>query len=220
MKTTTIAVLAALALAACNRGPVLETRTFRINHLRQHEIEPLIGPYVYGDRAEAPGTASATDQTLTVRETPDNLDKIARVLEEYDVARPDVRLRFQLIEADGFQGIDPRIAEVEAELRKIFQFQGYRLAGEATVAVTNEASIAQRLAGSDAIYAVEGRVYWVQGGLVHLEDIGLQRESYGEILRTSVNLRPGQTLVLGSSPKPGSTATLLLTVRAEAEADL
>jgi hypothetical protein len=30
-----------------------------------------------------------------------------------------------------------------------------------------------------------------------------------------VNIRPGQTLVLGSSPKTDSPATLLLTVRAE-----
>ena len=34
-------------------------------------------------------------------------------------------------------------------------------------------------------------------------------------LGTSVNIRPGQTIVLGSAPKEGSTATLFLTVRAE-----
>jgi hypothetical protein len=34
-------------------------------------------------------------------------------------------------------------------------------------------------------------------------------------LQTTVNIRPGQTLVLGSSPKDGSTATLFLAVRAD-----
>lgn len=40
-----------------------------------------------------------------------------------------------------------------------------------------------------------------------------QNSSVG--LRTTVNTRPGQTLVLGASPKSGSSATLLLTVHAE-----
>ena len=223
MKTTTALALTSLILlvgAGCRQEAALETRTFRINHLETWEVEPLVGPYVYGDRAGNPGTASTSEQALTVRETPDNLDKIARVLAEYDVAKADVRLHFQLIEADGFTTSDPRIAEVEAELRKIFQFRGYRLAGEAVVAATNESEIAQRMAGSDDTFRVTGQVGWMRGKLIHLENVTLSQRDEGEILRTSVNVRPGQTLVLGSSPKAGSTATLLLTVRAEPSGNL
>jgi len=223
MKTRTLLTLALLTSilgSACQRNPVLETQTFRINHLQPWEVESLIGPYVYTDRAGNPGTLSSAEQAVTVRETPDNLEKIARVLAEYDVVRPDVRLHFQLIEADGFTDSDPRIAAVEAELRKIFQFRGYRLAGEATVTATNDASINQRMAGSDATFAVFADVSWVQGGMIHLGDVTLMQDGEGDVLRTSVNLRPGQTLVLGSSPKPGSSATLLLTVRADAAGDL
>ncbi|HKJ00935.1 MAG TPA: hypothetical protein VJ997_00730 [Longimicrobiales bacterium] len=223
MKKSTKLALAVLILlmgAACRQAPRLETRTFRINHLQPWEVEPLVGPYVYTDRAENPGEFSTSEQAVTIRETPDNLDKIARVLEEYDVARPDIRLHFQLIEADGFTTSDPRIAPVEAELRKIFQFRGYRLAGEAAIAATNEAEISQRLAGSDGLFGVSGKVFWVRGDLIHLENIRLSEENAGPILLTSMNVRPGQTVVLGSSPKSGSTATLLLTVRAEAAGDL
>jgi hypothetical protein len=223
MKTTTSLALTSLILlvgAACRQAPSLETRTFRIDHLEPHNVEPLVGPYVYTDRAENPGTFSTADQALTVRETPDNLDKIARVLAEYDVPRPDVRLHFQLIEADGFTTSDAAIAEVEAELRKIFQFRGYRLAGEAVVAATDDADISQRMAGTDDMFRVSGRVSWVRGNLVHLENIALDRRDVGEVLLTSVNIRPGQTLVLGSSPGEGSTVTLILTVRAEAPGDL
>ena len=44
-----------------------------------------------------------------------------------------------------------------------------------------------------------------------------QKPSYslGVGFQTAVNIRPGQTLVLGSSPLSGSTTTLLLAVRAE-----
>lgn len=223
MKTRTLLTLAlftSILGSACQRAPVLETKTFRINHLQPWEVQPLIGPYVYADRADHPGTLSTSEGAVTVRETTDNLEKIARVLTEYDVDRPDVRLHFQLIEADGFTDSDPRIAAVEAELRKIFHFRGYRLAGEATVAATNNASVDQRMAGTDAQFAVMTDVSWVQGGMIHLENVTLRTEDEGDILRTSVNLRPGQTLVLGSSPKQGSSATLLLTVRADSPGDL
>ena len=223
MKTTTSLALAALIVVvsgACRQSPSLETRTFRVTHLQPYEVEALVAPYVYTDRAENGGMMSPGTQAVTVRETPDNLEKIARVLEEYDVTRPDVRLHFQLIEADGFTTSDPAIAAVEAELRKVFQFRGYRLAGEAVVAATNEAEISQRMKSSDQAYQIEGRVYWIRGDLVHLENVVLVQQNAGEILMTSVNIRPGQTLVLGSSPKEGSTATLLLTVRAEASGGL
>jgi hypothetical protein len=38
-------------------------------------------------------------------------------------------------------------------------------------------------------------------------------------LGTSVNVREGQTVVLGSSPQADGTATLFLTVRAQGPAD-
>jgi hypothetical protein len=215
-----LATLAVLASTACQRAPALETRTFRIEHLNPWEVESLIQPYVYADREGTPGRASTGEQAITVRETADNLEKIARVLAEYDVPRPDVRLHFQLIEADGFTTSDPRIAAVEAELRKIFQFGGYRLAAEAMVSASNESSVSQQMAGAGDMFIVEGEVNWVRGNVIRLQNISLAQRDRGEILRTSVNVRPGQTLVLGSSPKEGSTATLLLTVRAESSEDL
>ncbi|MFQ5538400.1 MAG: hypothetical protein ACE5GJ_13225 [Gemmatimonadota bacterium] len=121
--------LIVLAAAACSRGPGLETRTFALENLAPHEAEALVAPYVFDDRERNPGTMSRTGGAITVRETPDNLDKIERVMEQFDVAQPEVRLTFQLVEADGFSGTDPAIAEVEKELRKVFDFKGYRLAG-------------------------------------------------------------------------------------------
>jgi hypothetical protein len=213
---TLFPALACLALlfTACERAPRLETRTFAVNNLAPHQVEALVGPYVFADRPTTPGVMSPGDNTLTVRETPDNLDKIARVLEEYDRARPDVRLRFQVIEADGFEGSDAAIADVEAELRKLFQFRGYRLAAQAMLTVTDGSDISQRLSGADGVYLISGVAEWRSGGATALR-IELWRGQRDVLLETSVNVRPGQTLVLGTSPKEGSTATLLLTVHAE-----
>ena len=158
---------------------------------------------------------SSTTGAISVRETSDNLDEIARVLAEFDKVRADVPLHFQLIEADGFTGTDPRISAVEVELRKVFQFRGYRLAGEAFVTATDGSEIGQQMQGTDDVYEITGRVHWVGPGTVRLADLTLYAQSSGHRLETTVNIRPGQTLILGSSPKDGSTATLLLTVRAE-----
>ena len=207
--------LTLVSTAACRPRQVeLDTRTFRLEYLRGHEASTIIDPYVYGGRPDAPGYMSASEGAITVRETPDNLDKISRVLAEYDQPRADVRLHFQLIEADGFTDSDPRIEHVEAELRRIFQFGGYRLAGEAMVSATDGSEFMQGLRASDGRYEIQGQVYW-HGGAIRLEGIALISEEYGRLLGTTLSIRPGQTLVLGTSPKWESTATLLLTLRAE-----
>jgi hypothetical protein len=221
-KTTTLRALGrtlALAgtlgtLAACRPDPSLETQTFRVNTLQPHEVAELIAPYVDGNREGAPGAVSVIDGALTVRETADNLSRIERVLAEFDRPRPDMRLHFQLIEADGFTDSDPRIADVEDQLRQLFQFRGYRLAGEATVTATDRAEIVQALRASDGMYEIQSNVYRIGGGQTRLEGVRLVSEN-GFHLETSVNIRAGQTIVLGSAPKEGSSATLFLTVRAE-----
>jgi hypothetical protein len=208
------ALLAASAmLTACN-GPRLETRTFRVEHLPPHEVSELLAPYVFGDREGAPGSSSAIDGAITVRETKDNLERIGRVLTEFDRPRSDVRLFFQLIEADGFTESDPRIAEVEEELRKLFQFRGYRLAAETTVTATNMSNIRQGMQAADGQFHLQAFVSRVGSDLTRLSDVMLSGED-GWSLGTSVNVRNGQTIVLGSSPMSGSSATLFLTVRAE-----
>lgn len=217
------AILAVLTLGllvvagACHQETRLEARTFPLHHLKPSEAAKLVAPYVYTDRKADPGTLSATTSALTVRETADNLDKIARVLKEYDAARPDVRLHFQLIEADDFKGSDPRIAPVESQLRKIFQFHGYRLAGETYVEATDRSVIQQHFQGMDTPYELQGFVQWMSSAEIQLQ-AQLSAPGHGTLLQTTVNLRAGQTLVLGSSPKMKGAGTLLLVVRADSTA--
>jgi len=208
-----LAVLAMIPLlAACRDGAQLETRTFPLQHMEPYEASSLIDPYVYGDREGAPGAWSGTERAITVRETRDNLEQIARVLEQYDVERPDVRLHFQLIQADGFTEHDPRIAAVEEELRSLFQFEGYRLVGEGFGAATDGSAVEQGL-GAD--HAVEANIGLGRGGTIRLDNVHLYSYEGEDRLSTTVNIRAGQTLVLGSASRAGGDVTLLLTVRAE-----
>ena len=86
-----------LAILACNQTPDLDIETFNLTHRSGHEATEIIYPYVFQDREGAPGTMSATQDAISVRETRDNLEKIGRVLAEFDQPQEELRLRFQLI---------------------------------------------------------------------------------------------------------------------------
>jgi hypothetical protein len=210
MRSTTIRSIPAvacllLATSACDREAALDVRTFSLRYLQPSEADQLIRPYVYTDRADAPGLVTAAGGAITVRETPDNLD----------MARPGLRLHFQLIEADGFTNSDEAIADVEEELRKIFQFEGYRLAGEAVIFATDGADFSQPIRIGPEDYSLSGSVRRLSEGAIRLQRVSFCCRENGGGLETSVVIRPGQTLVLGSSPTDGASSTLLLTVRAE-----
>jgi len=225
--------LAALlpALGACQPGtPELETRTFSLENMDGATAEILLMPYIYYDRESNPGIMTAADQAVTVRETPDNLDRIARVLEELDQEPPEVLLRFQVIEADGPGEPDPRIADVEAELRAIFSFEGYRLMGEAVVVTGSGQRFSTGLLGSEGEWRLTGGsvAQLVTGpgpstrpappgrGTIRLDNVTLWSTPSNQALQTSVTIRPGQTLVVGSARAPeGQAGAIILTVRAE-----
>lgn len=218
MRTPMWLVLASLLTAVACGGPRLDTRTFDLKYLRGEEARDIIRPYVFDDRPKAPGRISTQGPLITVRETPDNLDKIARVLARYDRAAPSVRLRFQVIQADGASQSDPAIAEVENALRKLFRFRGYRLVGEALVSGTEFSESSQEIAGTGGPYGIVARIGDVSGagdsGVVRLETF-LRVPKLGEALRTSVSLRAGQTAVLGNARLNPEGGTVILTVRPE-----
>jgi len=192
----------------------LETRTFRVDNLQPFQVEQLLAPYVYTDRVGGrPGTMSVAVGAVTVRETADNLEKIARVLEEFDVPAADSRLRFQLIRADGAAAApDPAIASVVIELEKIFRFRGYELLGEAFVTV-GDGDISQAFPGTSYVVTAEARP--LQRGLVRLQSLNLWDAERSPILSTSVTVPVDQTLVLGSAPSAEGEGAVILTVRAE-----
>jgi hypothetical protein len=221
MRFRTLTALAALGvvLAACSRGPDLDTRTFELRHLAAHEAEAMIDPYVWGDRPDAPGSISATGNTITVRETADNLEKIERVLYEFDRPKPTVRLHFQLIEANGSSTADPAIAEVEAELRKLFRYSGYRLITDAVVGGMEGSNIEQVVGEAPPedgwiVTASIGEVRMIgDSGWVTMR-VGVRNPMRGAF-ETRVNAREGQTLVVGNAQLMEGGGTLILTVRPE-----
>ncbi len=216
-------VLLGLLGVACGGRPQLDTRTFRLHSLDETAARVIIEPYVYGDRPDAPGAVAAVQGVLTVRETPDNLDKIARVLAEFDRRRQSVTLSFQIIFANGASSTDPAIAEVVTELRKLFRFEGYRLQSHGAVTGLERSRVHQTMydeTGSpDArfpfydVMAYMGAVSGEGDSAVVNVVVELSGADRG-LFEASVLLGIGHTVVLGTLQLPGNRA-LILTVKAE-----
>ena len=213
IRFATVPLLLAV-LTACDLSPNLEVRTFPVETTDEAQLASvgtLIQPYVYKERPDAPGSMAVAAGAITVRETPDNLDQIARVIAELDLSptpTPSFRLQFQLVEANGTSESDPVIADVVEELRKALRFDGYSLVGEAHIAVTPHYRFRQRLQTAESEYYITGTLKEYEVGYaltVHLD------EAHSS-LQTNVGIRPDQTLVLGSVSVKDS-ATLFAVVR-------
>ena len=218
MNTRTSRAITLALLTACSpHGPSLDTRTFALKYLRGPDAVPIVVPYVYTDRPNGKGVFSVSDNAITVRETPDNLDKIARVLAEYDRPRPFVRLTFHLIEADGATSTDPAIRDVEATLRRLFRFQGYRLVAEGVVSATEKGEVTQALATTPNPYVLSASVQRLAGSADSpTVELNVRLDAMrGGNFRTTVTIPVGKTAVLGNVQALPNDRTLILTVRPE-----
>jgi len=216
-----VAAVMVLGIAACS-GPQLETQTFELQYLDAHTAASLIEPYVYFDRDGTPGTISTAgdmaSHLITVRETHDNLEKIERVLSEYDQPAPMVQLHFQLIEANGVATQDPAIDNVESALRRLFKFEGYRLMADAMLGGVEGSGVTQGMGDGNRDFMIEAHIRDVRGsgnsGTVRFE-VRLFESNVGTIFETTANVRAGQTMVLGSTRPSPQRETLILAVRPE-----
>ena len=206
----------------------LETRTFTLTDANTGEAANIIDAYVYRDRPGNPGKISADRNMISVRETPDNLDRIARVIADLDAAGAapgEYVLHFQLVEANGTTETDPRIADIATELRRVLRFDGYRLLGE-TFVTTMGGGIHQRILAPDSIrtYSIKGTLRsgssrtgpglrvvsaprelnmdLVIGTDETSPDGRSRRSGSGTYLSSTVSLRDGQTIIIGSARTP------------------
>jgi hypothetical protein len=204
--------------AGCGAAPELDTRTFELQYLQPDEAADMVQPYVYHDRPDAPGMVTVFSAGITVRETADNLEKIARVLEEYDRPKPGVRLLFQLIQANGAGAADPRISDVEQALKELFRFEGYELVTETQLGAVVGSGSTQVFGHEGVQYAITAHIQNVReragAGAVELH-VELMSDQIGRAMTTSMTVPVGQTVVLGSTQPDPERAALILTVRPE-----
>ena len=148
----------------------------------------------------------------------------------------NVLLTFHLVQADGFTGEDPEISEVVSELRKIFNFKGYRLLSTSVfniglVRSSRGAYVIgdglQRvfLTGSDAALTIKAEVSsrLAPPGTVRAKvtltdattrptERSTSRSERLPLLEASATIRDGKTMVVGSPRRTADGPVLFLIV--------
>src|SRR5688500_100813 len=193
-----------------------ETRTIELAHMKPEQAQLLVEPYM-GDGARLRATEKPA--ALTITASSGKLDQLEELLRRYDVASPGVRLRFQIIEADGFTTRDAAIGDVETALREVFRFQGYRLIAEALAAGSSYSRTLHQLVGpgevSFQLIVEVGKVTATQSGKAADLHVRLEGAGRGTILESSVTVPHGQTVVLGTARPLPNMGALILVVRPE-----
>jgi hypothetical protein len=158
-----------------------------------------------------------SDNMVWVKGSRHEQEIAAQVLRKHDQAMPQVALRFQIIEADGFDSRDTAIARVESVLRDLFKFRGYRLVTEAFVQTKANSTSTQTIVADGVVYRLTVIV-----GAVLRRDQNASAEVTAQLtgntnpyLETSVHLPSGQTVVLGTARPNPQRAALILTVTPE-----
>jgi hypothetical protein len=211
--------LVARMFTVSNEYGDLEVQTYQLEFLHPDAANRIIDPYVFPDRGGMISMDAQT-RTLTVRETPEMLSRIAEVLTKYDLPEPSVKLHFRLVEANGSASPeDPRLEEIARALPEdVFRFKNYRLIGETVMTGIEWSEVSQGVVADRERYMIEGMIGEIRStddsGTVKLQ-VSLHSTRFGPIFTTGVNARIGQLLVLGSAQPDPERGALILAVRAE-----
>jgi len=150
-----------------------------------------------------------------------------------------VRFRFFLVQADGFTEQDPEIADVVTELKKLFNFQGYRLLSTPilNIVLENRSGLnrwdgggTQRIVAGDSSepweLSLDVRAMPPSSPTIRV-DVSLtsvvpwsirenaSRDPVERYLEASVTIRDGQTVVLGSTRTSAEEPVLILVLTPE-----
>lgn len=147
----------------------------------------------------------------------------------------NVLLTFHLVQADGFTDQDPEIANVVSQLRKLFNFEGYRLLATSVfnvglilnrqeTHVTGEGSQRIIAGDSETPFTIRAdvsspRATGAVRARVTLTDVIMRQlnprmgsTERAPLLEASVTIRDGQTVVLGSARRTAGEPVLILVV--------
>lgn len=212
-------LVAGLVIAGCDRDSA-ETRAYELRYVPAEAALNALHGEESGLSRDITVTMKPNSSVITLHGEPDQLERALQLLGDIDRPHPAVRFRFQLVEADGFAPADSAIADVEAVLRDLFRFRGYRVVAEAVaqaeapgrlrqlIGVHQEAPVfvnveVMRVISSDSATAVSMIV-----------DLSIGNTS---ILSTSLTVPGGKTAVIGSAQTMQGGNTLILVVRPEIE---
>ncbi len=215
------ALSGALALAVCALAAAAqarEIRAFSIKHRPVRELPTLVEPLL---SPSGSFTIQPQFNLLTVQDTPEAIDRVARFLDAWDV-RPSVyKVRISVLlgtAVPSAKASESGQSPLGGELLKVFHFTSYREIE--TVQVTAADGAAIEAAVGDP-YHLRFTLRTVPGDptRVQLSQLEVSRRqqvvsgggmALRPVLRTTVSLEIGQTAVVGAARAEGASEGLVL----------
>lgn len=199
----------------------IPVRTYTLKRLAVRDAAKLLAPYLQSAMSGAFETGEHA-QAITVRGTAKELKTVDSLLAIFDRPRRSMLLHFQIIEATEETKKDPRISEVDASLRELFRYAGYRLVGEGI------ARVEEGFEGYETSVGIEGVSYTLGGRAWNVDDaansvrlsLHLSQPTVVPMMNpqtlfdTQVTAEFGHVIVIGSAAprlynsKPGDTLTV------------
>lgn len=215
-----IVSLVALGVAAEQADGKTVVQTFKFKFKTADRAAQLIRPLMSSEGSVSiqPGA-----NTLVVTDKADNVDRITKAIDDYDLPSRTFKLEIKLVAAGRVNGTPPAVPddlrEVSTKLAGVLRFNSFEKLGELTVSGREGDAVKRDV---DGIYHADFTIgeYDPVTGSVQLGDFQLGRyqqtaagrKELSELLKTSLNLRIGQTVVLGASRLPESNRALMLIV--------
>jgi hypothetical protein len=222
MKRLSIALMALLLTAAtafadvADMGKSLTVRTFQFKHKQADKAAAVIKPLM---SAEGSMSIQPAANSLVVSELPENLKKIAAALALFDAPAQSFNLSIRLVAAGRGSADDAHVDAVLSDVASKLALLRYNVLeslGSATAAGKEGEPGLVSLNGYRADFkfgAYDPASDSVQLGEFRLSK--LDGDQLSPMLKTTLNLKIGQTVIIGATKQPNSNKALMIVVTAQ-----
>lgn len=211
-----------LAFAEPDAQSGLTARTFQFKFKNAERAAAVIKPLMSGDGSLS---IQPSSNTLVVTDRTENIRGIVAALEKFDTPAQAFRVEVKLVAASrsATPAVPAELRDVSAKLSGVLRFNAFEKLGELNAeAKEGDPVVVEQFAPG---YRAEFRVgeYDPATDTVRVNDFKLQRvqgdgkssAEVTQVLKTSLNLKLGQTVILGASKLPQSNRALMLVVIAK-----
>jgi len=222
MKRFLMTVLALLLVTAnvfadaADVGKSLTVRTFQFKHKQADKAAGVIKPLVSADGSMAIQPAT---NSLVVTDLAENMKKIAAAIAQFDAPQQAIHLSIRLVGANrgtADEGrVDPLLDDVASKLA-LLRYNVLELIGSAKMLGKEGETGLVELAGYRADFRFGE--YDPASDSVKISDFKLSKldgDQLAPMLKTTLNLKLGQTVILGATKQPNSQRALMIVVTAQ-----
>lgn len=213
---TLLLVTANVFADAADVGKSLTVRTFQFKHKQADKAAGVIKPLMSADGSMAIQPAT---NSLVVTDLAENVKKIAAALAQFDAPQQAIHLSIRLVgaqRATADEGrVDPLLDDVASKLA-LLRYNVLELIGSAKMLGKEGEPGLVELAGYRADFRFGE--YDAASDSVKVNDFKLSKldgDQLAPMLKTTLNLKLGQTVILGATKQPNSQKALMLVVTAQ-----